>query len=81
MESIEADKNGHIGFKVIGMNSILIYMAGIFIDWPYTTSALFKWLAQLVEDPYNAVVMVFCYIAVQWVFLYVLYKNKIFLRV
>jgi len=68
-------------FKVIGMNSILIYMAGGFIDWAYTTSALFIWLGQLVGDPYNAVVMVFCYIAVQWAFLYVLYKKKIFLRV
>jgi predicted acyltransferase len=68
-------------FKVIGMNSILIYMAGSFIDWPYTTSALFQWLGQLVGDPYNAVVLVFCYIAVQWAFLYVLYKKKIFLRV
>ena len=68
-------------FKVIGMNSILIYMAGGFIDWAYTTSAFFKWLGQLVGDPFNAVVMVFCYIAVQWAFLYVLYKNKIFLRV
>lgn len=68
-------------FKVIGMNSILIYMAGSFIDWSYTTSALFQWLGQLVGDPYNAVVMVFCYIAVQWAFLYFLYKKKIFLRV
>ena len=68
-------------FKVIGMNSILIYMAGGFIDWAYTTSAFFKWLGQLAGDPFNAVVMVFCYIAVQWAFLYVLYKNKIFLRV
>jgi predicted acyltransferase len=68
-------------FKVIGMNSILIYMAGSFIDWSYTTSALFQWLGQLVGDSYNAVVMVFCYIAVQWAFLYFLYKKKIFLRV
>jgi predicted acyltransferase len=68
-------------FKVIGMNSILIYMAGSFIDWSYTTSALFQWLGQLVGDPYNAVLMVFCYIAVQWAFLYFLYKKKIFLRV
>jgi predicted acyltransferase len=68
-------------FKVIGMNSILIYMAGSFIDWSYTTLALFQWLGQLVGDPYNAVVLVFCYIAVQWAFLYFLYKKKIFLRV
>ncbi len=68
-------------FKIIGMNSILIYMSGGFINWHYTTSALFKWLGQLVGEPYNAVVLVFCLLAVQWAFLYVLYKNKIFLRV
>lgn len=68
-------------FKVIGMNSILIYMSGVFIDWDYTTSALFKWLSQLIGEPYNAVVLVFCYLAVQWVFLYILYRKKLFLRV
>jgi predicted acyltransferase len=68
-------------FKIIGMNSILIYMAGSFINWSYTTSALFGWLGQIVGEPYNAVVMVFCLIAVQWGFLYFLYKKGVFLRV
>jgi len=68
-------------FKVIGMNSILIYMSGAFINWSYTTSAIFQWLGQIVGDPYSAVVLVFCYIAVKWTFLYVLYKQKFFLRV
>lgn len=68
-------------FKVIGMNSILIYMSGSFIDWSYTTKALFQWLGQLVGEPYNALVLVFCYLAVQWAFLYFLYRQKIFLRV
>jgi predicted acyltransferase len=68
-------------FKVIGMNSILIYMSGRFISWRYSTNALFEWLGQLTGEPYNVVVMVFCYLAVQWAFLYVLYKHKIFLKV
>ncbi len=68
-------------FKVIGMNSILIYMSGSFIDWSYTTSSLFKWLGQIVGEPYNAVVLVFCFLAVQWGFLYILYKKNLFLRV
>ncbi len=79
------DVLGHVKwaffFKVIGMNSILIYMASSFIDWSYTTSAFFIWLSQVVGEPYNSVVMVVCYLTVQWVFLYVLYKKKIFLRV
>ncbi|WP_445956500.1 acyltransferase family protein [Yeosuana sp.] len=68
-------------FKVIGMNSILIYMSGQFIDWTYTTNAIFEWLGQLVGEPYNALVLVFCFLTVEWVFLYVLYRNKIFLKV
>ncbi|MDZ7604015.1 MAG: DUF5009 domain-containing protein [Cyclobacteriaceae bacterium] len=68
-------------FKVIGMNSILIYMSGRFINWSYTTNAFFQWLGQLVGDPYNAVVLVFCYLAVKWIFLYFLYEKKVFLRV
>ena len=68
-------------FKVIGMNSILIYMSGSFINWSYTTTATFQWLGQLVGEPYNAVVLVFCYLAIQWGFLYFLYKKGVFLKV
>lgn len=68
-------------FTVIGMNSILIYLSPHFIDWHYTTQGFFQWLGQLVGDPWNAFVMVFCFLAVKWVFLYILYRKKIFLRV
>lgn len=68
-------------FKVIGMNSILIYLSGHFIDWDYTTNSLFGWLGQLVGNPWNILVMVFAFIAVKWVFLYFLYKKKVFLKV
>jgi len=68
-------------FRVIGMNSILIYMSGHFIDWDYSTNAFFQWFGQLVGDPFNAVVMAICFVMVEWVFLYFLYKKKIFLRV
>jgi len=68
-------------FKVIGMNSILIYMSGKFIDWGYTTNGFFKWLGQLVGDPFNIVVMAVCYVMIKWLFLYFMYKKKVFLRV
>lgn len=68
-------------FKVIGMNSILIYMSGTFINWSYTTSALFGWLGQLIGKPYDSVAMTFCLLAVEWGFLYMLYKKKLFLKV
>jgi len=68
-------------FVVIGMNSILIYMSGVFINWGYTTNAFFKWLVQLTAEPFDAVMMVVCIIIVKWVFLYFLYKQRVFLRV
>ncbi len=68
-------------FKVIGMNSILIYISGVFINWAYTTTAFFGWMGQLVGEPYDIVVLGVCTIFVKWMFLYLLYQKKTFLRV
>ncbi|HEX8041122.1 MAG TPA: DUF5009 domain-containing protein [Chryseosolibacter sp.] len=68
-------------FAVIGMNSILIYMSGRFINWGYTNKAVFGWLGDLIGDPYNIVMMAICYVMVKWTFLYFLYKKRVFLRV
>jgi predicted acyltransferase len=68
-------------FSVIGMNSILIYMSGHFIEWSYTTQALVHWLMQLAGDPFNVVVFAICLLLVKWVFLYFLYKKNVFLKV
>ena len=68
-------------FSVIGMNSILIYMSDRFINWSYTANAIFGWLGQLAGDPLKIVLMACCYVLVKWIFLYVLYKKNIFLRV
>ena len=68
-------------FRVIGMNSILIYMSGQFINWDYTTNAFFKWLGELVGNPFNDVILAVCYVAVKWAFLYFMYQKKVFLRV
>ncbi len=68
-------------FRIIGMNSILIYISGRFINWEYTTNGFFQWLGQLTGAPYNTVVMPICFVMVEWSFLYFLYKKKVFLRV
>jgi predicted acyltransferase len=68
-------------FKVIGMNSILIYISSHFIKWGYTNTSLFGWLGQLIGDPYNVVVMAITFLLVKWLFLYYLYQKKTFLRV
>ncbi len=68
-------------FSVIGMNSILIYMSGRFINWNYMTNGFFRWLGQLVGNPFDIVVMAICYVALKWAFLYFMYKKKVFVRV
>ncbi len=68
-------------FKVVGMNSILIYLSGHFIKWSYTNNGFFQWLGQLVGDPYNVVIMAITFVLVKWLFLYYLYEKKTFLRV
>jgi predicted acyltransferase len=68
-------------FRIIGMNSILIYMSGHFIEWEYTTKSTFGWLGQLIGNPYNIVIMSICYVFVKWLFLYFMYRQKIFLKV
>lgn len=68
-------------FKVIGMNSILIYISGHFINWGYATNGFLGWVGQLAGDPFGAVVMAVCFVLVKWVFLYFLYKKNVFLRV
>ena len=67
--------------KVIGMNSILIYISGVVINWSYSTNGFFKWLTQLSAERYEPVVFAICVLVVKWVFLYFLYKKRIFLRV
>ena len=68
-------------FQVIGMNSILIYISNKFIDWDYTANAFFKWLEQLVGEPYSVLVIAVAIVIVKWVFLKFLYNKKVFLRV
>lgn len=68
-------------FRVIGMNSILIYVSGHFIKWNYTNNGFFGWIGQLIGDPFNAVAMAITFVMVKWLFLYYLYQKKTFLRV
>ncbi|OJW16903.1 DUF5009 domain-containing protein [Mucilaginibacter sp. 44-25] len=68
-------------FKVIGMNSILIYISSKFINWNYATAGFFGWLGQLVGGPWDIVVMAICFVMVKWAMLYFLYRKKAFLKI
>lgn len=68
-------------FVVIGMNSILIYMAGDFIDFAYSTNALFGGLLRAVAEPLQPVFRWIGFILVEWSLLYFLFRRKIFFRI
>jgi len=69
-------------FVVIGLNSITIYMlnSGI-IDFEQMGKYFFGGLASLFSEPAQPVILVSGAILCMWTFLYILYKNKIFLKV
>jgi predicted acyltransferase len=69
-------------FVVIGLNSILIYMLnGGIIDFEAMGRYFFGGLATLFSGPAQPVVLISGSILCMWTFLYIMYKNKIFLKV
>jgi predicted acyltransferase len=69
-------------FIVIGMNSITIYMfqAGI-INFRSSTEFFFGGVIKLFSENWQPLIGAIGYTTVCWVFLYILYKKKIFLKV
>ena len=66
--------------RVIGLNSITIYLGKRLVDFRFSSAFLFGGLAGL-AGRFQPVVLIVGVIIVEWVFLYFLYKKKIFLRV
>ena len=67
-------------FRVIGMNSIFIYLFTRIIDMQHVTSFFFGWLAKPLGDTGDFLILI-CGLALNWLLLYYMYKKKIFLRV
>jgi predicted acyltransferase len=68
-------------FVVIGMNSITIYLAGRFIDFGYTSKFFFEGFIALFPAGWSEVLGAVAFFATAWIFMYILYKKKIFLKV
>ena len=64
-------------FKVIGMNSITIYMATRILNFNQVSRFFTGWLA----SPLGDWIIILGAITLEWLLLYSLYKKKIFLRV
>ncbi|MBR1499240.1 MAG: DUF5009 domain-containing protein [Bacteroidaceae bacterium] len=68
-------------FTVIGMNSITIYLGQRFINFSYTSEKLFSGLVKLMPENSQAFFTQLTYIVVCWLFLYFLYRKRVFLKV
>lgn len=73
-------RKGTFFFRVIGLNSITIYLGGRVIDFNHTSEFLLGWLAKPAGG-FGPVIIITGMIMAEWLFLYYLYKNRIFLRV
>ncbi len=67
-------------FQIIGLNSITIYLGTQIINFGYTSSFFLGGLSELSDD-YSKVIYMGGVLIVEWLFLYFLYRKKIFLRV
>jgi predicted acyltransferase len=68
-------------FVVIGMNSITIYMADKIIDFHYAARFFFGGLIDLFPSGWAEMLGAMSVFSIAWIFLYFLYKKKIFLKI
>ena len=66
---------------VIGMNSITIYMAPRIIDFRHATDFFLAGLCSFMGPVWAKIVWYIGFLALEWLFLYFLYKKKVFLKV
>lgn len=67
-------------FMVIGVNPITVYLGTTFINFNFTSKALLGGFAELLGD-YEPVLISLGAVSLIWGSLYLLYKNRIFLKV
>jgi predicted acyltransferase len=68
-------------FVVIGMNPITIYLASRIIGFKQVTGFFFGGFIELMPDNWTALVNGIGLTTIGWLFLYFLYKKKIFLKI
>ena len=68
-------------FQVIGMNSITVYLFHRLFDLKYTSRRFLLGFANMVPEPWFDAVIAFGVPVICWIFVYYLYRKKIFLRV
>lgn len=67
--------------RIIGMNSITIYMVQRIINFGSISRFFLGGIASLCPEQWAAVIQAAGFVAVGWLFLYFLYRQKIFLKI
>lgn len=68
-------------FQVIGLNSLTIYLVYHFINFYYTSRLLFSGLYAPAPEPWHEVFEAIGAVILVWLFLYFLYRKKIFVKI
>lgn len=68
-------------FEVIGLNSITIYLAMRIIPFGSVNKFFLGGLSNLCPEPWGKLILAIGYFALCWLFLWFLYKKKVFLKV
>src|SRR5690606_16953258 len=68
-------------FQVIGINSLAIYLAYRFIDFRSTSRLLFEGLYSPLAEQWHNVFQALGALVLVWLFLYFLYRQKIFVKI
>jgi predicted acyltransferase len=80
---VRGHRNWAFFFRVIGLNSILIYLisVGNLVDVSHTTLAFMGWIIKQSGENGEQLVLVAGNIILCWFFLYLLYRKKIFFKI
>lgn len=68
-------------FVVIGVNPITIYLAGRIINFRNATRFFFGGFTEILPESWGPLIQSIGLTTIAWLFLYILYKKKIFLKV
>ncbi len=70
-------------FRVIGMNSIFIYLfaTGILVNIDYTSMSLLGWTGSFLDENAYHLIIVLGNISISWLLLYFMYKKNILVKV
>jgi predicted acyltransferase len=74
-------KKWAFAFVIIGLNPITIYLTVRIVNFKLASKFFFGGLASILPETWTPLIDGFGVTAVAWVFLYILYKKKIFLKI